>query len=102
MVDNATLCTGLDFSKYRRVGLDIQEYTALTYDATMMLLLALDLAVNAGMANPTAEQLTNLLIQNLSNFQGLASFGFRIRINDFSIIWFWINIFRGKRSNYIF
>jgi hypothetical protein len=47
-VNGTTLCTGLNFSRYEETGLNIQPYTALTYDATFMMAKAVDSLITLG------------------------------------------------------
>jgi hypothetical protein len=47
-VNQTTVCTGLDFSAYDDAGFDMQPYTALTYDATVMMATAVHNALVSG------------------------------------------------------
>jgi hypothetical protein len=59
-------CAGIDFSLYSPSGLDIQPYTALTYDATMLMALALDVAIKSGLDYEDPVILESLQISNVS------------------------------------
>jgi ABC-type branched-subunit amino acid transport system substrate-binding protein len=60
------ICTGIDFSSYSVSGLDIQSYTPLTYDATMVMAMALHIAVENGLDYEDPEVLMSLQISNVS------------------------------------
>jgi ABC-type branched-subunit amino acid transport system substrate-binding protein len=47
-VNQTTVCTGLNFSAYDESGFDMQPYTALTYDATIMMATAVHKAIVNG------------------------------------------------------
>jgi ABC-type branched-subunit amino acid transport system substrate-binding protein len=63
---NGTICTGIDFSSYSVTGLDIQPYTPLTYDATMVMAMALHVAIENGLDYEDPEVLMSLQISNVS------------------------------------
>jgi hypothetical protein len=63
---NGTVCTGIDFSSYSVTGLDIQPYTPLTYDATMVMAMALHVAIENGLDYEDPEVLMSLQISNVS------------------------------------
>jgi hypothetical protein len=67
IVNNQTVCTGLDFSTYEAAGFDMQPYTALTYDATVVMAKAVHTAIYAGLDYNDATVLQNLLVSTTSH-----------------------------------
>jgi hypothetical protein len=66
VIDNVTTCTGLNFAKYTSSGSNIKTYTPLTYDATIMLAMALDLAISNDLDYTNPLILKNLMSLNVS------------------------------------
>jgi hypothetical protein len=84
IVNKTKICTGLDFSLYDGSGSDMHPYTALTYDSTILLAMALDMAVQGGMNYKDPTTVLNLIINNitmngttgpLNLFQGYGQYG---------------------------
>jgi ABC-type branched-subunit amino acid transport system substrate-binding protein len=66
IVNNVTICTGIDFTSYDPSGLTIQAFTAHTYDATVLLALALDFAIKEKLNYNDAEVIQSILVNNIS------------------------------------
>jgi hypothetical protein len=65
-INNVTHCTGLNFASYKETGLDILPYTALTYDATIMMAMAFDLAVKNNLNYNDPSVIQGLIVYNVS------------------------------------
>jgi hypothetical protein len=70
-INNVTTCTGLDFSSYSASGSDLQPFTTLTYDATILTAMALDYAIKNGVAYTGTEMLHDIFVTALS-MQGVS------------------------------
>jgi hypothetical protein len=62
-----TTCTGLDFSKYDAAGFSMRPFTALTYDATVMMAKAVDFAINNNLDFHNAATLQTILVENITH-----------------------------------
>jgi hypothetical protein len=65
-VNSTTYCTGLSFSHYTSTGSNILPFTFLTYDGTMMALMALDMAIRNGLDYEDPSVLLDLMVANIS------------------------------------
>jgi hypothetical protein len=66
VTNNGATCTGLNFNGYKESGSNIHPYTALTYDGTMLIALALDLAIRWGLNYRDPHLLFDLMVHNVS------------------------------------
>jgi hypothetical protein len=64
--NNKTICTGLDFSSYNSTGADIQPFTAITYDSTIMLAMAIDYAIRHRMNYKDPATILDIMVMNVS------------------------------------
>jgi hypothetical protein len=85
MNNKTTICTGLNFSLYSSEGSNLLQYTPLTYDATIMLAMAMDLAIRTGLDYKDPYTLLSLMVTNISFdgatgpvnlFPGYAEYGY--------------------------
>jgi hypothetical protein len=65
-VNKTTVCTGLSFSHYTLTGSTIMPFTFLTYDGTMMIVMALDMAIRNGLNYKDPAVLLDLMVSNIS------------------------------------
>jgi hypothetical protein len=66
MKSNVTVCTGLDFASYDESGSNIHPYTAITYDSTIYVALALDYAIRNGLDYNNPTTLLDIMVSNVS------------------------------------
>jgi hypothetical protein len=86
--NNETVCTGLDFSTYKASGSNMKSYTALTYDSTIFLAMAIDFAIRNNLDYEDPVALLNIMIANLTYtgatgplglFKGYPEYGYEAR-----------------------
>jgi ABC-type branched-subunit amino acid transport system substrate-binding protein len=67
VVSNQTsICTGLDFSGYSLSNSNIHSYAAFTYDATILIAKAIDVAINNGMDHNDPKIIYDIMVRNIS------------------------------------
>jgi ABC-type branched-subunit amino acid transport system substrate-binding protein len=102
--NGVTTCAGLDFSTYDRAGFTLKPYTALTYDATMVMVRAVDFAIKNGLDYKDALTLQNIIVENVtfdgasgpvSFFKGTPQYGYDRRGNRASGLEFVITNFNA-------
>jgi hypothetical protein len=64
VMNKTTVCTGLDFTSHS--ASHIRPYTYLTYDATIMVTMAMDLAIRNGLNHNDPTVLMDLMVNNVS------------------------------------
>jgi hypothetical protein len=66
VMNKTTVCTGLDFASYAADGADIHPYTALTYDGTILVAMAMDIAIRNGLNYKDPVTLLNIMVINIT------------------------------------